>query len=152
MRAIARQAAAGLAAIHEAGIVHRDLKPENILITRDQRIAIMDLGVAKPADATTDLTLVGQFIGSLAYASPEQCEGNDVNVAADLYGLGVVLYELATGTNPFRRDSAGATLRAHIDEPAPAANLARPETLRVSCGVPGHAHGQAAGGPVRIGP
>ena len=115
LREIARQASAGLAAIHEAGIIHRDIKPENILITGDDRIRIMDLGIAKPDDSTSQLTLEGQFLGSLQYAPPEQCEGRPVRATADLYSLGVVLYELATGCNPFRRETPGAILRAQIE-------------------------------------
>ncbi|MHC4163403.1 MAG: serine/threonine-protein kinase [Planctomycetota bacterium] len=127
LREIALQVTAGLIAIHEAGIVHRDLKPENILVTHDQRVAIMDLGIAKPSEETTDLTMAGQFLGSLAYAAPEQCEGGSVGARADLYGLGVVLCELATGANPLRRDTPGAMIRAHLDEPVPPANVANPE-------------------------
>ncbi|MCK6459143.1 MAG: protein kinase [Planctomycetes bacterium] len=121
LREIARQAASGLAAIHEAGIVHRDLKPENILVTDDRRVRIMDLGVAKIHDASVALTIEGQFLGSLPYAAPEQCEGREVGPAADLYSLGVVLYELATGENPFRSETPGASLRAHLDVVPPVA-------------------------------
>ncbi|HEX5135612.1 MAG TPA: protein kinase [Planctomycetota bacterium] len=115
LREIARQAASGLAAIHDAGIVHRDLKPENILVADDRRVRIMDLGVAKIRDASVALTTEGQFLGSLPYAAPEQCEGGEVGPAADLYSLGVVLYELATGENPFRSETPGASVRAHLD-------------------------------------
>ncbi len=121
LREIARQAASGLSAIHEAGIVHRDLKPENILVTDDRRVRIMDLGVAKIHDASVALTIEGQFLGSLPYAAPEQCEGREVGPAADLYSLGVVLYELATGENPFRSETPGASLRAHMDVVPPPA-------------------------------
>ncbi|MHC4959333.1 MAG: protein kinase domain-containing protein [Planctomycetota bacterium] len=121
LREIARQVALGLQAIHGAGIVHRDIKPENLLITDDEVVRIMDLGIAKLRDATFGLTIQGQFLGSLHYASPEQCEGDDVGPAADLYALGVTLYELATGINPFRREQPVAALRAHAEDvPTPA--------------------------------
>jgi predicted Ser/Thr protein kinase len=119
VREIARQVASGLVAIHAAGIVHRDLKPENVLITTDHRVRIMDLGVAKALDATQALTQEGQFAGTFVYAAPEQFRGGAVESATDLYALGVVLHELATGTNPFARNTPAEVLRAHLDETAP---------------------------------
>ncbi len=114
LREIALQIAAGLASIHSEGIVHRDLKPENVLITDDQRVRIMDLGVAKLQEASIAITKEGQFTGSLLYAAPEQCNARDVGPPADLYSLGVMLYELATGQNPFRRDEAVAVIKAQL--------------------------------------
>jgi len=114
VREIARQSAEGLAAIHASGIVHRDIKPDNILITDANEIRIMDLGVAKLMDATVQLTATGQFAGSALYASPEQFQGAGVGPAADLYSLGVVLYELASGKNPFRADELVAVIRNHL--------------------------------------
>jgi len=120
LREIAVQSVAGLAAIHEQGIVHRDLKPENILITDDHEIRIMDLGVAKLQEATLALTKEGQFAGSLPYAAPEQFRRHDeVGPAADLYSLGVLLYELAMGQNPFRGDDAAGVIQAHLNETPP---------------------------------
>jgi tetratricopeptide (TPR) repeat protein len=121
-REIALQCARGLSALHDAGVVHRDLKPENVLLTDDRRVRIMDLGVAKAATASRALTTEGQFVGSVRYASPEQAAGGDVGPAADLYSLGVVLYELATGRTPFDADDPVALLRAHAEKtPVPAA-------------------------------
>jgi len=133
LREIARQTAAGLAAIHAKGIVHRDLKPGNILISReggaggDERVRIMDLGVARLEDASVALTREGQFVGSLEYASPEQGAGRPPTPGSDLYALGVVLYELATGTNPFRKETALATLSAHQSDTPPPPHELRPE-------------------------
>ncbi|MHC4449306.1 MAG: serine/threonine-protein kinase [Planctomycetota bacterium] len=121
LREIAVQTAAGLCAIHEAGIVHRDLKPENVLITDDHEIRVMDLGVAKLQEATIGITHEGQFAGSLLYAAPEQFGPGEVGMAADLYSLGVMLHELATGDNPFRRDDAAAVIDAHLKLHAPRA-------------------------------
>jgi tetratricopeptide (TPR) repeat protein len=115
LREIALQTAAGLGAIHAAGIVHRDLKPENVLITDDHEVRIMDLGVAKLQEATIAITREGQFAGSVLYAAPEQFRGDvDVGPWADLYSLGVMLHELCTGDNPFRRDDAAGVIDAHL--------------------------------------
>ncbi len=119
LREVARQVAAGLEAIHAAGIVHRDLKPENILITPDHEVKVMDLGVARLMEESVALTREGQFAGSLLYAAPEQFGGKDVGPSADLYSVGVLLYELASGENPFQRDGAAAVMTAHLkDVPA----------------------------------
>jgi tetratricopeptide (TPR) repeat protein len=127
LREIALQTASGLAAIHGAGIVHRDLKPENLLITDDHRVRIMDLGVARPIQETLALTQEDQFAGSLLYAAPEQFERGEVTPAADLYALGVLLYELATGAHPFRADEMAAVMKAHLETVPPRANETRPE-------------------------
>jgi tetratricopeptide (TPR) repeat protein/predicted Ser/Thr protein kinase len=119
LREIAVQTATGLCAIHGAGIVHRDLKPENVLITEDHDIRIMDLGVAKLAEATISITREGQFAGSLLYAAPEQFGPDAVGPSVDLYSLGVMLHELATGSNPFRRDDAAAVIDAQLKHKAP---------------------------------
>jgi len=116
LRELALQIAAGLAAIHAASIVHRDIKPENVLITSDHQIRIMDLGVAKMEAATVPLTGEGQFAGSLLYGAPEQIRQQVVGPTADLYALGVTLYELATGSNPFQSDDPAAVLHAHLEE------------------------------------
>jgi tetratricopeptide (TPR) repeat protein len=126
LREIALQLSAGLSAIHAAGIIHRDIKPENVLISRDHTVRIMDLGVAKMQEASVALTLAGQFAGSYAYASPEQFEKDaDVGPAADLYAVGVVLQELATGDNPFRADNVSAIMSRHKEtQPPPLAERA----------------------------
>jgi tetratricopeptide (TPR) repeat protein len=102
-RHVAREVAAGLVAIHAAGVVHRDLKPENVIITKDHVVKVMDLGVARGAEDDARVTKTGAFVGSLQYAAPEQFAGGGKGLdgRADLHALGVVLYELATGANPF---------------------------------------------------
>jgi tetratricopeptide (TPR) repeat protein len=116
LREIARQVASGLAAIHAAGIVHRDLKPENVLITPDHVVKVMDLGVARLMEESVALTREGAFAGSLLYAAPEQFGGKPVGPSADLYSVGVMLYELASGENPFQRDGVGNVMAAHLKE------------------------------------
>jgi tetratricopeptide (TPR) repeat protein len=119
LREIATQSAAGLAAIHAVAIVHRDLKPENILITDDEEIRIMDLGVAKLQEASVAITRMDEFAGTVLYAAPEAFRGEPVGPPFDQYSLGVLLYELATGGNPFRRDSVGEVLAAHLSHDPP---------------------------------
>ncbi|MHC4136773.1 MAG: serine/threonine-protein kinase [Planctomycetota bacterium] len=128
LREIALQTAAGLAAIHAHGIVHRDLKPENVLITDDHEIRIMDLGVAKLQEASIAITLEGQFAGSLLYAAPEQFGAGEVGPSADLYTLGLTLFELATGDNPFRRDDAAGVMEAHLKLQPPRLTDRSPDT------------------------
>ena len=124
------QIATGLAAAHEHGLIHRDIKPDNLFVTRDGTLKILDFGLAKLLDtgsatgtAAETLTLVG-FAGTPAYASPEQIRGHGVDHRADLFSLGVVLYELATGVSPFRRDTAPETMTAVLNEELPSPPLA----------------------------
>ena len=106
-RHVGRAVSGGLAALHEVGAVHRDIKPENVLITPDHSVKLMDLGVARISDEALRLSRTGMFIGSVSYAAPEQFESTPVDARTDLYALGLVLYELSSGRNPFRGGSMG---------------------------------------------
>jgi tetratricopeptide (TPR) repeat protein len=117
-RHVAREICKGLAAVHDAGVVHRDLKPENVLITPDHVVKIMDLGVAQVADEALRLSKSGAFVGSVEYAAPEQFKGGDVDGRTDLHALGVLLYELATGTHPYRGGSFHEVLGRVCDQDA----------------------------------
>jgi serine/threonine protein kinase len=103
-RALALQAASGLAHAHGAGLVHRDVKPQNLLLGSDGTLKIADFGIARAAEATA-LTQAGTVLGTAAYLSPEQALGEEVGPAADVYSLGAVLYELLTGRPPFEFES-----------------------------------------------
>ena len=97
--AVARDCCSGLAYAHAAGLVHRDLKPQNLLLDLDGRVKIADFGIARSLDGTS-LTLTGSVLGTAGYLAPEQAGGEQVSAAADIYGLGVTLHQLATGTMP----------------------------------------------------
>jgi tRNA A-37 threonylcarbamoyl transferase component Bud32/tetratricopeptide (TPR) repeat protein len=120
---IAEQVASALAYTHEQGIVHRDLKPANIVRTADGTVKICDFGIARlghDAGFTARLTGTGIAMGTPHYMSPEQIGGDEVDRRSDLYSLGCVLYEIATGVPPFDLDDAWAILVGHRDtEPAP---------------------------------
>ena len=125
LREMARQIADGLAAIHAEGIIHRDIKPENIVLTNERVAKIMDLGVAKILDLSV-LTAPGHAAGSLPYAAPEQIRGEPV-AASDLYGLGMTLYEAATGTNPMLRLPPSEVVLAQRTKVLAPARALRPE-------------------------
>ncbi len=117
---IGMQAAAGLAAAHEQGLVHRDVKPANILLEKGvERAVLTDFGLARAADDVS-MTRWGMIAGTPQYMSPEQARGEPLDGRSDLFSLGCVLYEMATGVSPFRADSTMATLRRLIDDPPPA--------------------------------
>jgi eukaryotic-like serine/threonine-protein kinase len=123
---VALQASEGVASAHAVGIAHRDIKPENLMVNRQGVVKILDFGLAKllrpgedgAADAAQ--TAVGMIIGTAGYLSPEQLRGEKASERSDVFALGVVLYEMATGDNPFRRNNAVDTFTAIMrDEPPP---------------------------------
>ncbi|MBV6695759.1 serine/threonine-protein kinase [Kitasatospora aureofaciens] len=116
--AVARQLAAALAAVHEAGVVHRDVKPGNVLRTRSGDVLLTDFGIAQLDDGL-DLTRTGLVIGSVPYLSPERAAGLRPGPAADIWALGLVLFELLEGVNPYRRQSVPATMAAILRDPVP---------------------------------
>lgn len=119
VRLIAGQVLDGLQAIHAAGIVHRDIKPQNVLIGRDGIARLTDFGVAHVHE-DTGLTTAGTTVGTAAYMAPEQAQGGRVTQAADIYAVGVMLYEMLTGFLPFNGPTAMATMLEHIQrEPVP---------------------------------
>ncbi len=101
---LALEVCAGLDHAHASGLVHRDIKPQNLLVREDGRIKIADFGIARAAEATR-LTQIGSVLGTAAYLSPEQASGHEVTGSADIYSLGVVLYELLSGRTPYAFDS-----------------------------------------------
>lgn len=116
---LAMQIAAGLENAHAHGVIHRDIKPENILLTKigGKLVAkVTDFGIAK---ANSVETTQGDYMGSVHYFSPEQAKGDDVDQRSDLYSLGIVLYQMVTGTIPFEGNSALDLAMKHIKAPIP---------------------------------
>lgn len=103
---------------HSHGLVHRDIKPQNILLTRDGQVKVTDFGIARAASAAT-ITQAGTMLGTVQYLAPEQARGAIVGRAADIYAMGVVLYELVTGVLPFGGDSPVAIAIKHIHQTPP---------------------------------
>ncbi len=107
--------ATGMQVAHQAGIVHRDLKPANVLIDNDSLLKIVDFGVAAAqTQADTQLTKTGYVIGSPKYMAPEQILGKKVDERADIYSLGVILYELFTGVPPYSRGDHMSVMYQHV--------------------------------------
>ena len=115
---IAADVASGLAVAHARGIVHRDVKPGNIIIDAADRARITDFGVARIA-AESEATIPGTTLGSVHYFSPEQARGLATTPASDVYSLGLVLYEMLTGTRPFTGETTAAIALARVGAPAP---------------------------------
>ncbi|MEN0106975.1 MAG: serine/threonine-protein kinase, partial [Pseudomonas sp.] len=117
--AILRQVASALGYAHSQGMVHRDVKPANILFRADGTAVLSDFGIAKSIEENTQFTQVGFAIGTPSYMSPEQARGLKIDGRADLYALGVVLYEILTGKLPYIGTDSLSTALAHLTEPLP---------------------------------
>ncbi len=115
-----RQIAQALGYAHAQDLVHRDVKPANILFRGDGTAVLSDFGIAKSLDDRTQFTQAGFAVGTPSYMSPEQARGLDIDGRADLYALGVVLYEILVGELPYRGTDALSTALAHLTEPLPA--------------------------------
>ncbi len=122
---IGREIAEGLQAAHAEGLIHRDIKPANIWLEAPKgRVKILDFGLAREERDETHLTKSGAVVGTPAYMSPEQARGKPIDLRSDLFSLGVVLYRLCTGQQPFTGPNTMAVLTAlAVDTPPPVAQL-----------------------------
>ncbi len=142
----ATQVAAALSAAHESGIVHRDIKPENVMLRRDGIVKVLDFGLAKSIDTPTNssfsqmptrmvATDPGTVMGTVSYMSPEQTRGTDVDARTDVWSLGVVIYELVSGTLPFKGETTSDVIAAILKTtPRPLSEIApkiHPELQRI---------------------
>jgi serine/threonine protein kinase len=116
-----------VSAAHQRGITHRDLKPTNIMVTADGRLKVLDFGLAKLAEETVTETAApwlptalvtgeGRIVGTVAYMSPEQAEGKAVDPRSDIFSLGIILYEMATGERPFTGDTSVSIISSIIKD------------------------------------
>jgi serine/threonine protein kinase len=116
---IARQICSGLREAHAQGVVHRDLKPENLMMDRNGTLKVMDFGVARIFSDGSPTT-IGAFVGTPAYMAPEQVEGRNIDQRADIYALGLIVYEMLTGNSAFAGDTPMAVAYKQVHEAPPA--------------------------------
>src|SRR6201997_5131826 len=129
------QIARGLAAAHEKGIIHRDLKPGNLFVTKDDRVKILDFGLAKviqpkqgAANLSATITLPGVALGTIGYMSPEQVRGLHTDHRADIFAFGAILYEMVMGKRSFERGTSADTISAILNDEPPSISQLSPDT------------------------
>ncbi len=113
------QIARALQVVHEAGILHRDLKPPNLMLRENDTLVLIDFGLARTLGGAPNSTRTGVLRGSPYYMSPEQALGEDLDGRTDLYGLGILFYEMVTGRKPYTGHSAMDVLQQHVTAPLP---------------------------------
>ena len=127
LRALAQNVTTALSILHDAGAIHRDIKPTNLLITEEYEVKLTDFGIVNLTEPDGPLTATGIFVGTVAYAAPEQLSGQPLTPRADLYSLGVLLYEAATGVQPFETGDFKATLVRNLMMVPESARTLRPD-------------------------
>ena len=112
---------------HGLGVIHRDLKPSNALLDKRGNLFLTDFGIAKLLEGSPQFTSTGAMVGTPAYMSPEQAQGQHVDLRTDVYSLGIVLYEMVTGRVPFEADTPLAVILKHLNAPLPLPTTLRPD-------------------------
>ena len=120
------QVADALSYAHSLGVVHRDIKPANLLFHQDGRLLLSDFGIVR-LNAVPGLTSVGSFVGTAEYASPEQIGSNEIDARSDIYSLGIILYELLTGSVPFTGSNPFSVMAKQLNDPIPSIRTIRPD-------------------------
>jgi serine/threonine protein kinase len=108
-----------LRVVHAAGLIHRDLKPPNVMLREDGSVVLIDFGIAKGVDSTGNSTAIGVLRGSPYYMSPEQAQGVPLDARSDLYSVGVMLFEMLTGSKPYVGTTALEVMQQHVHGPRP---------------------------------
>jgi len=132
VRRILDQIGDALAVAHQAGVVHRDLKPDNILLDERGNAYLSDFGIAKDTHADASITQADDLVGTPAYLTPEQLRGEPVTPQADIYNLGIILYEMLSGEHPFAAASGMSVIHSHLSQPVP---LLQPRRADLPSGV-----------------
>ena len=123
---ILRQASMGLEQAAEKGVIHRDIKPDNLMMTKEGICKVSDFGLAKGNSAEKDVTSIGVRVGTPAFMSPEQCDGDDVDFRSDIYNLGCTAFLALTGQLPYDADTPFAIMLKHKNDPVPSPRMHNP--------------------------